>query len=86
MGSKAHPNLKDYDPDPYSDYDCDQIEEFDNIGSLAEDFHSTEWEDPLGSDRKLSARRKIERRADFKALYSQFDDWDDEFELDSVWK
>ena len=87
MGSKRHPKFKDYDPDPYSDndYDYDLEEEFDGIGNLAEDFCSTEWEDPLNSDRKISARRKIERRAEFKALRSQFDDWGDEFKPDSEW-
>lgn len=85
MGSKRHPKLKDYDPDPYSDYDYDPEEDFDNIGNLAEDFHSTDWEDSLGSDRKISARRKIERRAEYKALHSQFDDWDDEFKLGNDW-
>lgn len=85
MGSKRHSEFRDYDPDPHSNCDYDLEEEFDDIGNLAEDFYSTEWKDPLNSDRKISARRRIERRAEFKALRSQFDDWDDEFKSDSDW-
>ena len=83
MGSKRHRKLENYDPDPYADYDPE--EEFDDIGNLAEDFYSTEWEDPHGSGDGISARRKIERRADFKALFSQFDDWEEDYESDSDW-
>ena len=85
MGSKKRRKIKEYGPDSYSDFDYDPEEEFDDIGNLAEDFYSTDWENPFGNDRKISARRKIERRADYKALCSEFDDWDDDYQLDSDW-
>ena len=84
MASKKYPNKRDFTHDPYDDYDYDYdedfSEDFDDNDNLSKDFYSTDWDDPLGSSKKLSARRKIERRNDFKALYSQFDDWYDESE------
>lgn len=77
--------MKDYDPDPYSDYDYDPEEEFDDIGNLAEGFYNSEWEHPIRSKRKISARRRIERRNEFKTLHSQLDDWDDDNQFDSDW-
>ena len=89
MATKKHLKKREFEKDTYSDYDydCDYDldDDFGDIGELAKDFHSTDWEDPYSTNREISARRKIERRNDFKTLYSQFDDWNDDISWDKEW-
>ena len=84
MGSKKRPKSSDFDLDSYDDYE----DEFDNdqgsFKELSKDFYSTDWEDPSGSEKRFSTRRRIERRNDLKDLYSQFDDWGD-IEIPNEW-
>jgi hypothetical protein len=85
MGTKHGPKNTELDSDPYDDYEDYEDELGDDLGNikhLSKDFYSTDWEDPRGSGKKFSARRRIERRNDFKALFSQFDDWYDESDWD----
>lgn len=80
MASKSR-KTREFNTDPYDDYDEELDEgfdeEFDDIKHISKDFYSTDWDDPSGSDKRFSTRRKIERRNDLKSLFSQFDDWDD---------
>lgn len=94
MGSKYRPKAWDDEKTPYDSYDDDMDDDFDDdfndFGDLSKDFYSTEWEDPSGSERRFSARRKIERRNDLKNMLSEFVDWDDidlrnEFDLKNDW-
>jgi len=87
MASKYKPKARDFELDPYEEFE--EYEDYldDNIGNLKEiskDFYSADWDDPSGNDHRISARRKIERRQEFRNLYSQFDDSDD-FEMDNEW-
>ena len=84
MASKKRPKARKFESDPYDEYDEDFNEDMDDIGNLSKDFYSADWEDPSGSDSRFSTRRKIERRNDLKALYSQFDEWDD-IDLSNEW-
>ena len=84
MGSKRRPNSQEFDSDPYDEYEDELDDDLDDLGYLSKDFYSTDWEDPSGSERRFSTRRKIERRNDLKKLYSQFDDWDDS-DLSDEW-
>lgn len=84
MGRKHRSGVQNFDSDPYDDYEEDFDDEYDGIGDLAKDFYSTDWEDPSGSERRFSTRRKIERRNELKELYSLIDDWDD-FDLSNEW-
>ena len=84
MGRKRRPEIQDFDSDVYDDYEDDLDDGLDDIQELSKDFYSTDWEDPSGPERRISTRRRIERRNDLKALYSQFDDWDD-LDLGSEW-
>ena len=77
MGSKRRSNSQEFDLDLYDEYEDELDDVLDDLGYLSKDFYSTDWEDPSGSERRFSTRRKIERRNDLKKLYSQFDDWDD---------
>ena len=94
MGSKYRPKAWDDEKIPYDNYDYDMDGDMDDdlvdIGGLSKDFYSTEWEDPSGSERRFSSRRKIERRNDLKNMLSEFVDWDDidlsnEFDLNNDW-
>ena len=92
MGSKYKPKAWEDEQDPYDGYDVDDdmFDDLGNIKELSKSFYSDEWEDPSGSERRFSARRKIERRNDLKKLFSEFVDWDDinlrdEFDLNSDW-
>jgi hypothetical protein len=84
VGKKSKWDLEDLDFDSFDSYESDSDSDFDDIAELAKDFYSTDWEDPAGSDHRISARRKIERRNELRDLFSQFDDWDDP-ELEKEW-
>ena len=84
MRRKRRSDLQEFDADPYDGYEDELDDDLDNLGNLSKDFYSTDWEDPSGSESRFSTRRKIERRNDLKALYSQFDDWE-ELDLSSEW-
>ncbi len=87
MGTKNKPKEREFSLDPYDDYDDYDDELGDDLGNLknlSKDFYSTDWEDPSGPESRFSTRRKIERRNDLKALYSQFDDGV-ELDFDSGW-
>lgn len=88
MGSKHAPKQSKFDSDSFDDFDDDYDDyedDFDdnvgNLKNLSKDFYSTDWEDP--SDR-LSARRKIERKKEFKESYSEYDD-EDEIDFGNEW-
>ena len=77
MAKRSKWDLENLDFDPYDDDDIDADDDMDEFAEIARDIYSTDWEDPAPSGRRISARRKIERRNELKELYSQFDDWDD---------
>jgi|GEM_PF-1602012 len=87
MASKSR-KTREFKEDPYDDYDEELDEEFDeefdDIKRISKDFYSADWEDPSDNDKRLSTRRKIERRNDLKNLVSQFDDWD-EIDISNDW-
>jgi len=85
MGSKNKSGVQDSDPyDDYDDYEDEFDDSIGNMKNLSRDIYSTDWEDPLGSESRFSTRRKIERRNDLKALYSNFDDGD-ELDFGNEW-
>ena len=84
MGKRSKWDFEEYDLDPYDNYDSESDSDLDDISELARDFYSSEWEDPVGSNHRISARRKIERRNELRNLHAQFDDWDDP-ELENEW-
>jgi len=87
MGRRHRQNTKEFETESYDDYEDyrdEMDDEFNEFSDLAKDFYSTDWEDPSGTEKRFSTRRKIERRNDMKELYSQFDDWDD-YDISSEW-
>ena len=85
MGSKYKPRERDFESDLYDD---DYFDEFDddvsNFKHLSKDFDSADWHDPPDTDRRITARRRIERRRELRDLYAQFDDGD-ELDLGNEW-
>ncbi len=85
MSKKSRKSVREFDADPYMDFDDDELDEdLYDFSDLSKDFYSTEWENPADRPGRLSTRRRIERRNDLKELYSQFDEWD-EIELGKEW-
>ena len=93
MGTKYRQKAWKHEKIPNDSYDNDRdddFEDFDDFADISKDFYSTEWEDPSGSERRFSTRRKIERRNDLKNMLTEFVDWDDidlrnEFDLKNDW-
>ncbi|MFC1776807.1 hypothetical protein ACFL3I_05650 [Pseudomonadota bacterium] len=84
MRRKRRSDLQVFDSDSFDEYEDELDGDLSDLGNFSKDFYSTDWEDPSGSERRFSTRRKIERRNDLKELDSQFDDWDD-FDLTTEW-
>lgn len=81
---KRKQDLFEFKSDLYDDYN-EPDDDFDSLSDLAEDFYSTDWEDPAGPKRKTTARRQIERRNDLKDLISEFGGWDEIDRNDEWW-
>ena len=72
--------MGDKSQDQFEDDDLDTLDEFDDDADLdatLEDPVALAKSDALKEQKRLAARREIERRAELKALNSEFEDWDD---------
>jgi len=76
MGKKARKHYRNVGIEKDDEFDDLFDDDFD-AHDLSRDIHSTEWGDDDDGDKRVSARRKIERRNDSKKLYSQLDDWEE---------
>lgn len=79
MASKKRKFRQKIDLESFDDFD-DYEEIFDedeDLSDIARDFNSSDWDDDYKADRRMSARRKIERRRDMQRLYSQLDDFEE---------
>lgn len=83
MGKRARKHSRDFDFDPYDDFD-DLYDDDLEKKEFARDIYSTEWGDHIEKDKRISSRRQIERRNEMKKLYSQLDDFE-EFGEHSDW-
>lgn len=78
MSKKARRNRMKLDPHRFEGPshamdDDDEIDfEFDH---LAYEFSDDDWEEDPDTEERLSARRKIERRGERRALFSELNDW-----------
>ena len=89
MGTTHSPGRPDSELDLFDGYngyaeEDDYGDDAMDITELSKDFYSTDWEDPAGSDHRISSRRKIERRNELKALRSELDEWDEPFDEDDL--
>ena len=79
MAKRARKKHRDFNFDPYDDFDDMYDDDFD-AKEISKDFFSAEWgEDDDFSDFNGhgTARRKIERRNEMKRLYSELNDWEE---------
>ncbi len=79
MGDKKQLQFEDDDLDTLDDYDDDL--EFDEE---SEDPVQLVRKDVSAEQRRLAARREIERRNELKALNSELDEWDELFDDDDL--
>jgi hypothetical protein len=85
MGKQDQGQIEDDDLDTLDDFDGD--EDGDNngdIGESPEDFDALARRDESAEQRRIAARREIERRNELKALNSELDEWDDLFDEDDL--
>lgn len=76
MGDNSEVEFEDNDLDTLDDFDDDDVEiddSSDNPKTLAKEVEAAE-------QRRIAARREIERRAEEKALNSKLDEWEGELD------
>ncbi len=79
MGEKSQLKFEDDDLDTIDDFEEDL-----NFDESSEDPVIQVKKDSSAEQRRLAARREIERRNELKALNSALDEWDDLFDEDDL--
>lgn len=82
MGDNSQVEFEDDDLDTLDDFDDDDVD-FDE--SSEDDAKTLAKEVAAAEQRRIAARREIERRAEEKALNSKLDEWEgdlDDWDLD----
>jgi len=78
MGEKRQLQFED------DDLDMDDYEDELDFDDASEDPVMLTKKDSSAEQRRLAARREIERRNELKALNSSLDEWDDLFDEDDL--
>ena len=76
MGKKSRDTIRRMEVESFDGHDDDFDGEFD-LDELSRDIYSTDWGGEYETEERFSVRRKIERRADMKKLYSELDEWEE---------
>jgi hypothetical protein len=79
MGEKSQLQFEDDDLDNMDDFEDDL-----DFDESSEDPVVLLKKDTSAEQRRLAARREIERRNELKALNSELDEWDDLFDEDDL--
>jgi hypothetical protein len=79
MGEKNQLQFEDDDLDTMDDFEDDL-----DFDESSEDPVLSVKKDTSAEQRRLAARREIERRNELKALNSSLDEWDDLFDEDDL--
>lgn len=79
MGEKNQLQFEDDDLDTIDDFEDDL-----DFDESSEDPVLSVKKDTTAEQRRLAARREIERRNELKALNSSLDEWDDLFDEDDL--
>jgi hypothetical protein len=79
MGEKSQLKFEDDDLDTIDDFEEDL-----DFDESSEDPVIQVKKDASAEQRRLAARREIERRNELKALNSSLDEWDDLFDEDDL--
>ena len=80
MGNKDQGQFEDDDLDTSEDFVDDDGE----IDVSSEDLEMLAGNDESAEQRRLAARREIERRNELKALNSELDEWDELFDEEDL--
>ena len=72
MGNKDEPKFEEEELDAVEDFDDDA-----SFDESSEDPVELTNDDVSEEERRIKARREIERRNELKALQSELDEWDD---------
>ena len=82
MGKQDQGQVEDDDLDTLDDFDEDDDDgDFDES---PEDIDALVRRDESAEQRRIAARREIERRNELKALNSELDEWDELFDEDDL--
>lgn len=85
MGKQDQGQFEDEDLDTLDDFDGDDDgDDNGDIGESPEDFEALARRDKSAEQRRIAARREIERRNELKALNSELDEWDELFDEDDL--
>jgi len=79
MGDKSQGQFEDDDLDTLDDFEDDL-----DFDESSEEQAMLVKKDVSDEQRRLAARREIERRNELKALNSELDEWDDMFDEDDL--
>ncbi len=79
MGEKSQLQFEDDDLDTIDDFEDDL-----DFDESSDDPVLQVKKDTSAEQRRLAARREIERRNELKALNSELDEWDDLFDEDDL--
>ena len=80
MGDKNQLQFEDDDLDTLDDFEDDP----DDLDDSTEESVMVTKTDASADQRRLAARREIERRNELKALNSELDEWDELFNEDDL--
>jgi hypothetical protein len=85
VATKSRPKAPEFEPELFEDYDDDYDYDYDDDYEDSDDLDDEEEvskvhfrnkrEDTFESIKRMSVRRRIERRNELKELYAQIDDW-----------
>jgi len=82
MAKKEQLDFDEEEPDTIDDFDGD--EDDDDSVDPVEFAKSMAAKNVADEERRIRARREIERRNEIKALKSELDEWDDLFDEDDL--
>jgi hypothetical protein len=80
MGNKDQVQFEDDDLDTLDDFDDDDGD----FEESPEELEVLARKDASAEQRRLAARREIERRNELKALNAELDEWDELFDEDDL--
>ena len=82
MGKKDQLDLKEEESDMLDDFD-DELDS-DDVVDPVEYAKAMAAKNKADEEKRIKARREIERRNELKALKSELDEWDDLFDEDDI--
>ena len=80
--------MANQDQDQFEDDDLGTLDDFDGddgvVDESSDDLEVSTKNDEAAEQRRIAARREIERRNELKALNSELDEWDELFDEEDL--